>query len=59
MEHSRIMEEVENGEKDKGSCHSSILENCEYEIRSMVEFSQNNLPPNCHIFYDLITTTNF
>ena len=25
----------------------------------MVEFSQNNLPPNCHIFDDLITRTNF
>jgi len=57
--HIQIMEQVENSEKDKYSCHSSILKNGEYEVRSMVEFSQNNLPSNCHIFDDLITRTNF
>ena len=59
MECTRTMEPFENGEKDKDSCHSSLLKNGEYEERSMVEFSDNNLPPTCHIFEDLITTTNF
>ena len=47
---TRLMEQVENGEKDKDSCDSSILKNGEYEVRSMVEFSNNNLIPTYHIF---------
>ena len=53
------MELFENNEKDKDSCHSSILKRGAYEVRSMIEFSNNILPPTCHIFDDLITTTNF
>jgi hypothetical protein len=59
IEYNRMMELFENGEKDKNSCHSSILKNGEYEVRSVVEFLDNNLPPTCHIFEDLSTTTNF
>ena len=59
IKHTLIMEMFENGEKDKDSCHSSILKNDEYEVRSMVEFSKYNLTPTCRIFDDLITTTNF
>ena len=40
-------------------CHSSTIKNGEYEVRYMVEFSKNNLPPTCHIFEDLITKINF
>jgi len=59
MEYIRTMELFENGEKYKDSHHSSLLKNGEYEVRSMVEFSDNNLPPTCHIFEDLITRINF
>jgi len=59
IDHTRIMELFENGEKDKDSCHSSILKNCENKVRFMVEFSNNNLLATCHIFDDLITTINF
>ena len=59
MECTRTMELFENGEKDKNSCHSYLLKNGVYEIRSIVEFSHNNLPSTCYIFEDLITTTNF
>ena len=59
MEHIRILELFENGEKDKNSCDSSILKNDEYELRSIVEFSNDKLLPTCHIFDDLITTINF
>ena len=52
MECTRTMELFENGEKDKNSCHSSLLKNGVYEIRSIVEFSHNNLPSTCHIFED-------
>jgi len=59
IEQTRIMELFKNGEKDKDSCHSSILKNGKYEVRSMVEFSNNNILSTCHIFDDLITTRNF
>ena len=53
------MELFENGENDKDSHHPSILKNGEYEIRSMLEFSDNNLPQTYHNFDDLITAINF
>jgi len=53
------MEQVENGEKDNDSCHSSIHKNGEYEVRYMLEFSNNNLLLIYHIFDNLITIINF
>ena len=51
-EHMQIMEQVENGKKDKNSCHLSTIKIGEYKVRSTVDFSQNNLPLTCHIFDD-------
>ena len=58
IECTRIME-LFGGEKDKDSRHSSILKHGEYEARSTVDFSDNNLPATYYIFDDLNTTINF
>jgi len=46
---------LENGEKDKDFYDSSILQSGKYEVKSMLEFLNNILSPNCHIFDDLNT----
>jgi len=59
VKHAQIEELLENGEKNKYSCYSSILESGKYEVKSMLEFSNNILSLECHIFDDLNTTPNF
>ena len=54
VKHARIEELLENGETNKDSYYSSILQSGKYEVKFMLEFSNNILIPNCHIFDDLI-----
>jgi len=44
------MEQFENDEKEKDFYHLSILKNGANGIKSMVEFSNNNLLSTCYIF---------
>jgi len=59
VKHARIEQLLENGEKNRDSCYSSILQSGKHEVKSMLEFSNNSLSPSCHIFDALNTKPIF
>ena len=59
VKHAQIEELLENGENNKNSCDSSILQSGNYEVKFKLEFLNNILSPNCHIFDDLNTTPSY
>ena len=59
IKHAQIEEFLENGEKNKDCQYSFILQSNKYEVKSMLEFSNNSLSVNRHMFYDLHTRQIF
>ena len=51
VKRAQIEESLKNGKKNKDCCYLSILRSGEYEVKSMLEFSNNSLSPSRHIFY--------